>query len=255
MSEALQIPTKDSAGNHDLSPGSMRRSNSSPSIMSGSSDTLSPRDSISDIVQFGPKPDKPSSGKALSETKPSPVEKRYQGQDQFEFTEPKPDLASRQDSTEVALKQNDTAVKKEKDESECTAKNPDLNIPTSIDHAVAVPKPNTSLLSKQLSPSPVSSETSSSQDEVGELPSNLRRRGHTVASTPAKSTVSVSDSFLKGGGAKELTRVGISPSFVFLQLYHSGQLHTSATPYLLQNNEVCLSVSCYVFNPFPNNKF
>jgi hypothetical protein len=103
----------------------------------------------------------------------------------------------------------------------------------------SVTKEYTSMLTRQLSPSPVSSESSSILDEVGELPTNLKRhRGHTVAatqSTSSQSNVSVPPG-AKGQGS-DSGRVGISPSFVFLQLYHNGQIQVNEAPILLPNND------------------
>ena len=81
-----------------------------------------------------------------------------------------------------------------------------------------------SMLSRQLSPSPASSEASSTMDEVAELPNLRRLRGHTISVVnPATKRVGASPVGHCGSG-NEPTRVGVPPSFVFLQLYHSGAL-------------------------------
>ena len=95
-----------------------------------------------------------------------------------------------------------------------------------------------SMLSRQLSPSPASSEASSTMDEVAELPNLGRLRGHTI-SIPATKLVSASP--VGQGGNGEPTRVGVPPSFVFLQLYHSGALQAgSDTPLLVPSNQVII---------------
>lgn len=100
----------------------------------------------------------------------------------------------------------------------------------------SVPKEYTSLLTKQLSPSPESSETSSLHDEVADLPVSMRRqRGHTIAAIQTTSPTSQTQDLSRTG---KDTKVGISPSFVFLQLYHNGQLQVNDVPLLLPENEV-----------------
>ena len=99
-----------------------------------------------------------------------------------------------------------------------------------------------SMLSKQLSPSPASSESSSTQDEVSELPNVRRLRGHTISViTPAAKLVKATP--ITQGPSSESVRVGVPPSFVFLQLYHSGALNAgNDMPLLVPNNEVSISL-------------
>lgn len=222
ISQALQIPSSESAKNHDISPGSLRRSNSSPSILSGSLETLSPRDNISDIVQFGltGKPDKPTSPTKAADT--AVVEAHVEGGTQIPA------------GTQVNKLNSDTSrlVPKPDKVAEVKFQSEKLH---------SVPKEYTSLLTKQLSPSPDSSETSSLHDEVGELPVTLRRqRGHTIAAIQQTGILPTGQGNQDVGSARsgKDSKVGVSPSFVFLQLYHSGQLPVSDVPLLLPNNEV-----------------
>lgn len=247
ISDALQIPSSQSAKNHDISPGSLRRSNSSPSVMSGSSDTLSPRDSISDVVQIGPLPklDKEKSLPKSSDSENSDLGTKLPSQkSESVSTELKEDKVvekvvkfeisdldgSSASATAEGIQSKQTQIKSAKVDLE-------------KDVSTSVPKEYTSMLTRQLSPSPASSEASSTLDEVGELPSNLRRhRGHTISAIQQSSDQTDQGS-AKGLGSKstgtnDTTKVGINPSFVFLQLYHSGQLHVNEPPLLLPNNEV-----------------
>ena len=96
-----------------------------------------------------------------------------------------------------------------------------------------------SMLSRQLSPSPASSEASSTctMGEVAELPNLRRLRGHTISVVnPATKHVGASP-VGQGGSGGEPTRVGVPPSFVFFQLYHSGALQAGGeTPLLVPSN-------------------
>lgn len=220
ISQALQIPSSDSAKNHDVSPGSLRRTNSSPSVLSGSLDTLSPRDSISDIVQIGP-PAKLDKTKIKTEDSPLSGEK--------------PGVTSpiQQVAPETVIKAADNSAPKPLSDNSGQFR-------PEIEKLHSVPKEYTSLLTKQLTPSTDSSEASSSQDEVGELPINLRRqRGHTIAAIQQTGFAPVSQNQDLGTTRTgKDSKVGISPSFVFLQLYHSGQLQVNEAPHLLPDNEV-----------------
>ncbi|WAQ96556.1 TSC2-like protein [Mya arenaria] len=239
--EALTIPSSDSAKNHDVFKGSLKRSNSSPSIMSGSSDTLSPRDSISDVVQFGPllKTDKPKLAENQS------VENRTTSVTNVDKT----DTVVQKDTS--SIKPSVDFVKKDSEKSTATVEKPQ----TSTDKAVkfdmgdddGASKEFTSMLTKQLSPSPASSEASSTMDDVADLPAYLRRaRGFTV-SGPSSSSHAREGFGHKlhilgvgqgvGTGLKDSSRVGVNPSFVFLQLYHTGQIQVNEMPLLLPHNE------------------
>ena len=104
-----------------------------------------------------------------------------------------------------------------------------------------------SMLSRQLSPSPASSEASSTMDEVAELPNLRRLRGHTISVVnPATKHVGASP-VGQGGSGGEPIRVGVPPSFVFLQLYHSGALQAGGeTPLLVPSNQVIIA-SIFLF--------
>ncbi|XP_053386314.1 tuberin-like isoform X2 [Mercenaria mercenaria] len=251
VSDALQIPSADSAKNHDISPGSLRRSNSSPSIMSGSSDTLSPRDSISDVVQFGPvaKLDRQKSFPKSSDSDKSDASGKLSSQ---------PPESAKSDNKEV--KENGSSGKVVKFEfsdktdgasvsrssASKTAEERDLRhkVPQTAklelekEISASVPKEYTSMLTRQLSPSPASSEASSTFDEVGELPSHImRQRGFTISVTqPSSGHPDPGPPRSKSSGTSDTSRVGVSPSFVFLQLYHSGQVQVNDVPLLLPNN-------------------
>ena len=213
ISEALEIPSKSIDLDHDLSPNSLWRSNSSPSILSGSLDTMSPRDSISDIVQFGPPPPKGDKSKPSTAAGDSPLQEDKDSPDSI--------------VKDTLLPLTDQSVKEKPSLPQVLFK---------VENSQSVPKEYTSLLTKQLSPSPESSETSSVQDEVAELPVNLRRqRGHTIAAI--KQTSPTMHDIGTGRTGKD-SKVGISPSFVFLQLYHSGQLQLHDAPLLIPDNEV-----------------
>lgn len=260
VSDALQIPSTDSAKNHDVSPGSLRRSNSSPSVMSGSSDTLSPRDSISDVVQFGPLPktDKQNLTAKSSDSDKSditgigkmPSQPVASAKRENERTESGTNYECENKSMDVKFGisdddiTNDLTASKATEVRNCAQQvsqsgklNPDKDV------SLSAPKEYTSMLTKQLSPSPASSDTSSTQDEVGELPSGIRRvRGHTIAvvqpsGSPSEHGASKVFSS-KSSISNDSSKVGVSPSFVFLQFYHSGQLQTNEMPFLLPNNEV-----------------
>lgn len=247
MTPALSIPAPDtSALNHDISPGSLKRSNSSPSVLSGSSDTLSPRDSISDIVQFGPKLDR-SKGAAKSSS----------SSDSEPASAPRTDGSGKVAEPGVTVDNNvstrgDTVTEVVKDK---TVQTKDSVKSVKFDGAAGQSdnKEFTSMLTRQLSPSPASSEGSSTLDELTELPTNLntqRQRGHTIHVTQQttndpshgqghrQSGGSFGAGGAGSGSSKETTRVGVSPSFVFLQLYHTGQLQVNEAPILLPQNEV-----------------
>lgn len=241
------IPSSDSARNHDITPGSIRRSNSSPSVLSGSSDTLSPRDSISDVVQFGPIPkaEKRKSIPKSSDSDKSDVETKItvseHVEDKFDVSNQKE--TDNQKAVKFNVKSTDefdgAAVSKSVGTSKLTVESVET-LNTVNDKTE--PKEYTSMLTRQLSPSPASSEASSTPDEVGELPTTLRRpRGHTVAVTQMSGFTDSSTQRKSQGSKSQLSgdsRVGISPSFVFLQLYHNGQLPVNDLPILLPNNEV-----------------
>ncbi|KAL4240095.1 Tuberous sclerosis 2-like protein [Mactra antiquata] len=243
VSDALFIPSNESARNHDITPGSIRRSNSSPSVLSGSSDTLSPRDSISDVVQFGPLPksEKRVSVPKSSDSDKSDIDlKMLEGQGQASSEQKEVDShktvkfditpADENDGTQMSKSVNTTKV------TDASAN----NVQSDSNKNMNVPKEYTSMLTRQLSPSPASSEASSTPEEVGELPASLKRpRGHTVAGTQL-SGLSDTSSSLKSQSSKPMSgdsKVGVSPSFVFLQLYHNGQIQVNDTPLLLPNNE------------------
>ncbi|XP_060567265.1 tuberin-like isoform X2 [Ruditapes philippinarum] len=250
VSDALQIPSAESAKNHDISPGSLKRSNSSPSIMSGSSDTLSPRDSISDIVQFGPLtkldkqkpiPKSVDSDKSDNNDKSSRPESAKIDSEEVKEEEGgkivKFDVCDKTDGTS-ASSLNVTKSSEEKNNQNKAPLPAKLDLGKEV--STSMPKDFTSMLTRQLSPSPASSDTSSTFDEVGELPSQLpRHRGHTVSvvqHSNARADNGVPKTS-KGTGSSDNSKVGVSPSFVFLQLYHSGQVQSSDVPLLLPNND------------------
>jgi hypothetical protein len=90
------------------------------------------------------------------------------------------------------------------------------------------------------SPSP-SSGSSSLHDEVKELPDFRKARGHTI------SVVQSGREGLKSGrsGMKDPGKGGISPSFVFLQLYYDGVFNSASSnasaPIIIPQNEVSFS--------------
>ena len=255
ISDALQIPSGESAKNHDVSPGSLRRSNSSPSVLSGSSDTLSPRDSISDIVQFGPltKLDKQksfpksvdsdksdNSGKSSQLPESAKNELNETKEEESSGKVVKFDVCDKTDGTSAS------SLNVPKSSEEKTVKNK-VPIAAKLDLgkeiSTSMPKEYTSMLTRQLSPSPASSDTSSTIDDVGELPSQLpRHRGYTIS--VVQHSGAHSDNGVpkgsKGPGTSDNTKMGVSPSFVFLQLYHSGHVQSSDVPLLLPNNDVSL---------------
>ncbi|XP_052262650.1 tuberin-like isoform X2 [Dreissena polymorpha] len=226
---ALSIPSSDSAKNHDIQLGSLRRTNSSPSVLSGSGDTLSPRDSISDVVQFS---QHQRQEKLKSYTKSlEPIASSSSSSSGKGYQE------SSSNATSVS---KDSIVPEMAPQKHLDFKESDKSSQfDSVQVKQTVNKEFTSMLTKQLSPSPASSEASSILDEVGELPSNLKRqRGHTVATvTPAMPSQQCGRQNGRGTENKEPFKVGISPSFVFLQLFHNGQLQVNEPPLLLPNNE------------------
>lgn len=259
VSDALQIPSSDSAKNHDISPGSLRRSNSSPSVMSGSSDTLSPRDSISDVVQFGPLPklDKQKLTAKSSDSDTSDIigkmpsqpvasakreKERTESETKFECENKSMDVKFGISDGDIT---DDLTATKSTEVRECAQQASQSDkLDLDKDVSLSAPKEYTSMLTKQLSPSPASSDTSSTQDEVGELPSGIRKvRGHTIAvvqpsGSPSEHGASKLLFSSKSSGSNDSSKVGVSPSFVFLQLYHSGQVQINEVPLLLPNNEV-----------------
>ncbi|KAK3091724.1 hypothetical protein FSP39_022166 [Pinctada imbricata] len=97
-------------------------------------------------------------------------------------------------------------------------------------------------LLQNMSPSPANSEASSAYDEVSELPSIRKVRGHTVSvAQPSKDSrlrEEVSGLKSKVVGVKDAGRGGVNPSFVFLQLYNGGLLSNgSDAPLLLPQSE------------------
>lgn len=88
------------------------------------------------------------------------------------------------------------------------------------------------------SPSP-SSESSSLHDEVKELPDFRKARGHTISVVQSgrEGLRSAARSSNKDSG-----RGGISPSFVFLQLYYDGVFNSATSnasaPIIIPQNEV-----------------
>ncbi|XP_046568318.1 tuberin-like [Haliotis rubra] len=85
-----------------------------------------------------------------------------------------------------------------------------------------------------------SSQDSSVQDEVADLPP-VKKRGHTISvMSPAQDVRQLEDTDPKGGkaGRSKEFRGGVSPSFVFLQLFHNHPLFSgSDTPVLLPQTE------------------
>lgn len=94
-----------------------------------------------------------------------------------------------------------------------------------------------------LSPSPVTSEASSYVGEMPDLTIPRPRRSHTIAVAPSELRLQSEGLDVHQIRYKDNMRGGISPSFVFLQLYHGGMLHSgNETPVLLPQNEVRLLV-------------
>lgn len=207
----------------------MKRSNSSPSLLSSSCDTMDTRDSISDIgiADFGKSGESLETGARL-----------YQRQTSYEglsagHTEGLPRVSSpdlhnlRPDhlKLETAHSMNRDIVSKENNGGH-----------------------------QNFSPSPASSECSSTHDEVSELPAIRKTRGHTISivttATESKSDQMFSGTRPKVTPVKESGRGGVNPSFVFLQLYHGGMLnHANEKPLLLPQNEVnnvmmCILLCC-----------
>ena len=264
VSQALQIPTKDDSFPRDPSLGSLRRSNSSPSLLSGSSDTLSPRESGSDTAQF-----------SWHEQKAEQLKQDYKSSDSDGGDRSDDNVACKVDTSKLAESsgvhpdsvtntkqvkftadlmsesQLDNVIehkefnKETKSENVIKIKDDHLSgkvvsEPKDIDHQTdGKAAEYHSMLSKQLSPSPASSEASSTQDEVTELPNVKRLRGHTISVVTPASKLIKSMPVSQGSSSTESTRVGVSPSFVFLQLYHSGALNAgNDLPLLVPSNEV-----------------
>ena len=264
VSQALKIPTtKEDAFPRDPSLGSLRRSNSSPSLLSGSSDTLSPRESGSDTAQFpwqDQKGDKMKHGYKSSDSEGGDksddnVEKdggnKGVGSSSVEHSIVKDSRKVQFVADEKEQKLDNIAEFSENlDEHDVkTGKGAESKLDAvSSEHVVETkdndhladsrPPEYHSMLSRQLSPSPASSEASSTMDEVTELPDLRRLRGHTV-SVVTPTTKLMKATPIAQGGSGEPTRVGVPPSFVFLQLYHSGALQAgSDMPLLVPSNEV-----------------
>ena len=268
VSQALQIPTKDDSFPRDPSLGSLRRSNSSPSLLSaGSSDTLSPRESSSDTAQFGWLEQKAERLKQGYKSSDSDGGERSDdnlidkvdtdkvvrsvvhptasdGTKQVKFvTDLKEKEGNKTDTVQSMRKPE--AIKLEGDISAKSKENivsqKVVSEPKDIEHQTDGKTPEFhSMLSRQLSPSPASSEASSTQDEVSELPNVRRLRGHTISVvTPASKP---SPTVPQSGSSTDTTRVGLPPSFVFLQLYHSVLSTGNEVALPVPNNEVKLLI-------------
>ncbi|KAK3596585.1 hypothetical protein CHS0354_015120 [Potamilus streckersoni] len=322
--QALSVSSKDDLG---LSPGSLRRSNSSPSLISGCSDTLSPRDSLSEpFIQFdigitASKVEKPevkiskehkeSGSLQMGSTNESSCLSSDFVAEKQEMTECTKAVESLQalnkgyNDIQPVLKQlydSDGAVKglrtnekKELDTQTKDVQRPsderkkltlpvdeihktcvqpldqifsslsnhtntdsdsvserkiapqsaciDISRPAITPAVVDAPPSNfQSMLSKQLNPSPASSDASSNLDEVSELPNVRKLRGHTVSVVSAFDTQhrgTLRDTGSVDSSNKEPTKLGLNPSFIFLQLYHSGILQAgNETPILLPHSEM-----------------
>ncbi|KAL3877536.1 hypothetical protein ACJMK2_035233 [Sinanodonta woodiana] len=323
-SQTLSISSKDDLG---LSPGSLRRSNSSPSLISGSSDTISPRDSVSEpFLQFGialtaSKVEKPKVKMGMEPKEPDSLQrdttdessclcsdfvaKKQEMTECPKVVESTPALSKGYIEVQQSLKQlydTDSAVKEHgtndkieldtqtKDFQKQSDERKKLTLPVNETHetsvqpldqisatrsshtntdsgnvserklasqsaSIDITRPTLtpamvyapssdfqSMLSKQLNPSPASSEASSNPDEVSELPSVRKLRGHTVSVVSALDTHHRGILHDKGNvdsSTKESTKHGLNPSFIFLQLYHSGILQAgNETPVLLPQNEM-----------------
>lgn len=109
---------------------------------------------------------------------------------------------------------------------------PDSLISKSTDILGSTSKPRTNSVDFSLSPE---SSESSVHDELTELPSVRKARGHTISVVPPDR--SHDDSRLTT--ARDTGRGGINPSFVFLQLYFGGMLNSGQElPILLPQSDV-----------------
>jgi hypothetical protein len=112
------------------------------------------------------------------------------------------------------------------------SKRPDSLISKSTDILGSTSKPRTNSVDFSLSPE---SSESSVHDELTELPSVRKARGHTISLVPPDR--SHDDSRLTT--ARDTGRGGINPSFVFLQLYFGGMLNSGQElPILLPQSDV-----------------
>lgn len=209
----------DTSPSDQASPTQMlKRSNSSPSLLSGSADNVDMKESISDM--------------ALVDVNRAERDGTH---------------GSNTQSPHLHRDENETASNATSQSSHPKSANLSLSLSDNYGHRLP-PLTNLSQPSSpvkafhhhlDLAQSPDSSDTSSLQDEVTELPAFRKLRGHTISIvTDAKSE----DKFQQGRSKvitpKESGRGGINPSFVFLQLYQGGVLHQGTEmPILLPDNQ------------------
>ncbi|KAJ8319018.1 hypothetical protein KUTeg_004109 [Tegillarca granosa] len=202
----LAIPRRNSKEDQLGLSSMLRKSTSSPSLLSSSSDTLDQRDSLSETVVIN-----------LNRDGAEP-----------ERTVSMESLKQKDDKKIVWMEVN-------------SSRPVDLPLKDGQGKEIAKMKKSSSIenvLIHQISPSPVSSETSSIHDEVAELPAFKRARGHTIASGMERRSTDLAHMKYRTTGIRESIKGGINPSFVFLQLYHGGFLHSgNDMPLLLPESE------------------
>ncbi|XP_021346640.1 tuberin-like isoform X6 [Mizuhopecten yessoensis] len=183
----------------------LKRSNSSPSLLSGSADNVDMKESISDMALV-------DVNRAEREVGPS-INAHSQ--------------SAHSNSANLSLSLSDNHERRRPP--------PPL---TNLSQPTSPVKGSHHLL--DLSQSPDSSETSSLQDEVTDLPAFRKLRGHTISivTTDSKGEEKYVQGRSKVITPKESGRGGVNPSFVFLQLYHGGMLHQgNDMPILLPDNQ------------------
>jgi hypothetical protein len=118
------------------------------------------------------------------------------------------------------------------------SKRPDSLISKSTDILGSTSKPRTNSVDFSLSPE---SSESSVHDELSELPSIRKARGHTISVVPPDRNHDDS----RPTTARDTGRGGINPSFVFLQLYFGGMLNSGQElPILLPQSDVSFTSLC-----------
>ncbi|XP_060063486.1 tuberin-like isoform X4 [Ylistrum balloti] len=178
----------------------LKRSNSSPSLLSGSADNVDMKESISDM--------------ALVDVNRA----------EREVATKVPNQPAHLNSAQLSLSLSDNHRQRPPPLTNLSQPSSPLK---SVHHHL------------DLAPSPDSSETSSLQDEVTDLPAFRKLRGHTISIvTDTKGEEKFVQGRSKAITPKESGRGGINPSFVFLQLYQGGVLHQgNDMPILLPDNQ------------------
>ncbi|XP_033750286.1 tuberin-like isoform X2 [Pecten maximus] len=201
----------------------LKRSNSSPSLLSGSADNVDMKESISDMAlvdvnraeRDGVPGNNPQSQTALPNKDEQEVPSGSNA----------PSQSGHPSSANLSL----------------SLSNSHRQRPPPL--AINLSQPNSPVKGihhhLDFAQSPDSSDTSSLQDEVTDLPAFRKLRGHTISIvTDSKGE----DNYVQGRSKvitpKESGRGGINPSFVFLQLYQGGVLHQgNDMPILLPDNQ------------------